>query len=656
MLLNNRFVVPVGQPVDNVTTFASLAAALTTAGLNPGDVIQIDAGSNPGNVKASDLTAPNVANLTIQGDPATALSLIPHFTASEVTILGASMTGFTLKNVNVDLIDGGRLEFDGSTTIDRSAIADINSMASTGLLFNPGSGNDIVNSVTNSTLTIVGGLDMGSLVHVTPSTGTGCQNIFSHDTFVASNSTGQINILLDFENSGKTPVSTPSDRVENNTFIANQGSNLFAMFRNGATVVGLTVQGNTFSDPDAGVRAIVLNNFDDSATQLTHVLGNTIHLPGVGSIGIDVTTGSTPGGKLFAEIFNNQISTNSTGGGTGLQITAGTNVATSVNVQAQGNDFHNNQIGVKVITDSSNTSANLAVNLGDDPVNGGMIASSIGGNDFHGLSAADATHGPIVVTGKQPSPLVITAKHDIFDNVNPVSFVGIGNVSVDTSSPLTSNAAFVETLYQTILKRTADTSPPGEAGGWVDALNKGFLTPAAVAQGISHSPEALGLLVDGLYLKILGRQSDPGGRAAFVGFLAKGGTVEQATTIMMTSPEYHAQAGSDSDFVQSLYSKLLGRMASIAEVTGWLQALAGIGRAGAINGFLSSAEYRSDVVQQLYGFTPAPVGSEANLFSQVLHRTSAPAAAEINFWVNAPLDTLAIETAFAASSEFVANG
>jgi hypothetical protein len=65
MLLNNRFVVPVGVPVDNVTTFGSLSAALTTGGLNQGDVIQIEAGSNPGNVKASDLTAPNVANLTI---------------------------------------------------------------------------------------------------------------------------------------------------------------------------------------------------------------------------------------------------------------------------------------------------------------------------------------------------------------------------------------------------------------------------------------------------------------------------------------------------------------------------------------------------------------------------------------------------------------
>jgi hypothetical protein len=655
MLLNNRFVVPVGLPVDNVTTFGSLSAALTTAGLNQGDVIQIETGSNPGNLTASDLLTPQVANLTIQGDPARALSFIPQFTVSEATLLQASMTGFTLENVNVGLIGAGQLEFRGSTTIDRSAIVDINSTASPGLYFNPGFANDIVNSITNSTLTNVGGPAFGTLVRVGPSTGTGCQNIFSHDTFVASNSgLNGPNSLLDYNTVGQTSVSTPSDRVENNTFLGNQGSNAHALFTNRATVVGLTVQGNTFSDPDALVVAISLSNGGNSATQVTNVLGNTIHLPGVNTIGIAVSGGKTAGGFLLAKIFNNQISTGP--GGTGLQIAGASNAKTTVDVLAQGNDFHNNQIGVQVVTDSSNTSANLMVDLGNDPVQGGLFPSSIGGNDFRGLGPPDAFHGAIVVVGSQPSPITITAKNDIFDNVNPVYFIEVGNVSVDTSSALSGNAAFVETLYQTFLKRTTDTSPGGEAGGWVNALNNGILTPAAVAQGISHSQEALGLLVDGLYLKILGRQSDPGGRAAFVGFLANGGTVEQATTMMMTSPEYVAEAGSDIAFVQSLYTKLLGRIGSSAEVTGWAAALAGIGRAAVINGFLSSAEYRSDVVQQLYGFTPAPAVSEASLFSPVLHRTSAPAAAEINAWVNSPLDTLAIETVIAGSNEFFANG
>src|SRR5580704_1874007 len=75
-LLNNRFVVPIGVPVDNATTFGTLQDALSTAGLATGNIIQIEPGSTPGNVTA---TSPPVANLTITGDPAAALSAIPQF-------------------------------------------------------------------------------------------------------------------------------------------------------------------------------------------------------------------------------------------------------------------------------------------------------------------------------------------------------------------------------------------------------------------------------------------------------------------------------------------------------------------------------------------------------------------------------------------------
>ena len=42
------------------------------------------------------------------------------------------------------------------------------------------------------------------------------------------------------------------------------------------------------------------------------------------------------------------------------------------------------------------------------------------------------------------------------------------------------------------------------------------------------------------------------------------------------------------------------------------------------------AEFRADVVQELYGFTYAPAQSVVSLFADLLHRTSAPTAAEIN--------------------------
>jgi hypothetical protein len=57
---------------------------------------------------------------------------------------------------------------------------------------------------------------------------------------------------------------------------------------------------------------------------------------------------------------------------------------------------------------------------------------------------------------------------------------------------------------------------PKTWSGRVNALNAGTLTPQAVATDIARSPEGLGVLVDGLYQKILLRNSDATGRAAFV--------------------------------------------------------------------------------------------------------------------------------------------
>ena len=78
-----------------------------------------------------------------------------------------------------------------------------------------------------------------------------------------------------------------------------------------------------------------------------------------------------------------------------------------------------------------------------------------------------------------------------------------------------------------------------------------------------------------------------------------------------------------------------------------------MGVAGAI---LNSAEFRADVVQQLYGFTPAAFSSVASLFPSLLHRSSAPGAGEVNGWVNSRLDILAITVALAGSGEFFSNG
>jgi hypothetical protein len=187
------------------------------------------------------------------------------------------------------------------------------------------------------------------------------------------------------------------------------------------------------------------------------------------------------------------------------------------------------------------------------------------------------------------------------------------------------------------------------------ALNAGTLTPQAAANGIARSPEALGVLVDGLYLEILERPSDATGRAGFVTFLQNGGTVEQAITNMVTSQEYTTlTGGTDPGFVQSLYTLLLGRTGSSSEIAGWVNTLPSLGRAGVAAAIRGSSEYRTDEVQELYGFTYALSETVVSLFPNFLHRAAAPGAGEVNGWVNSGLDILTVELGFAASGEFVA--
>jgi hypothetical protein len=163
------------------------------------------------------------------------------------------------------------------------------------------------------------------------------------------------------------------------------------------------------------------------------------------------------------------------------------------------------------------------------------------------------------------------------------------------------------------------------------------------------------VLVDGLYLKLLGRAADPGGRAGLVNFLQNGGTVEQAIVILVTSPEYNVLAGSPAGFVQSLYNKLLGRVASSGEIAAWLSPLRSLGESAVASAFLNSSEFRGDLVQQLYGFTPAASASVVALFPNLLHRTASPSAAELNGWVSSGLDILTITARIAGSAECFAN-
>jgi hypothetical protein len=343
---------------------------------------------------------------------------------------------------------------------------------------------------------------------------------------------------------------------------------------------------------------------------------STVSTTGIAIIGGDAGTTTS------ATIGNNVVAATPNGTGLEIDVNAGT-----VNVSVQGNDFHGVSVGVKILA-GANSVAGIDL--------GGGSQGSLGGNDFRSFTAP-AT-GAVFATGTAGT---IEAQNNIFAVSNPQTVItATGGVTVKATA-LTANAAFVQTLYLDFLRRTGDLSNPNDAGGWVTLLGQG-MSSTAVASGIARSAEGLGVAVDGLYHRFLGRDADPAGRAGFVTSLQAGGTLEGVIRAMLASPEYQSRFPTDSSFVQSLYQSLLHRTGSSAEVSQWQALLSQLGRAGEAQGFLSSQEYRNlEVVDD---------------YTQLLHRAQPPSAAEVDGWVGTGLDILSIDTLMAASAEFQLNG
>lgn len=158
---------------------------------------------------------------------------------------------------------------------------------------------------------------------------------------------------------------------------------------------------------------------------------------------------------------------------------------------------------------------------------------------------------------------------------------------------------FVQALFQDVLSRGPSTEI---AQDWVNQLVSGS-SISTFASCLMHSQERRERWVTAQYEKYLGRTPNGEGLEFWTGLLSSGKRKEDVLAAILGSVEYfHCNGNTNEDFVRSLYTKLLGRRPSDAEVDSWVGLLHSdcATRMGIAHDFLSGDEYRTALITEWF--------------------------------------------------------
>jgi hypothetical protein len=164
--------------------------------------------------------------------------------------------------------------------------------------------------------------------------------------------------------------------------------------------------------------------------------------------------------------------------------------------------------------------------------------------------------------------------------------------------PLADAQAITRKLYRDMLGRDADA---GGVNGWSTAM-VGGMPPAQVATGLATSAEYAYAAVDRAYRDVLGRAPDASGIATWTSAIMDGRMRSEDLRIwLFGSVEYFNISGQTNErYVAALYSKMLGRTASSADVAFWAPLVASKGQDAVVRGFWQSMESANIRVQAFY--------------------------------------------------------
>ena len=283
--------------------------------------------------------------------------------------------------------------------------------------------------------------------------------------------------------------------------------------------------------------------------------------------------------------------------------------------------------GNDVVTGTSGVDA-IYGEAGDDLLYGGWGADTLDGGTGNDTLIGDE---PLLLTdnalavrrlylaslGRGPDDQGWRSWTGALDQGRTVASIALGFVSsveFQAKYGALDSTGYVTRLYNNVLHRVPDATG---LAGWVNAIDSGSLTQAAVLVGFSESAE---FKVDSdieyeigqvyrLYGATLGREPDAAGFQSWVSAVTGGAgdaiTITAAAAGFVGSTEFQTKYGSlnNSAFTTLLYNNVLHRAPDATGLAAWVNALnAGMSRTDVVVGFSDSAEYAANTTPALNAY------------------------------------------------------
>ena len=276
-----------------------------------------------------------------------------------------------------------------------------------------------------------------------------------------------------------------------------------------------------------------------------------------------------------------------------------------------------------------------------------LSASPAAGSTFGGWSGGGCS-GTGNCTVSMGSTQSVSASFLLGGYTLSVNKTGLGLGTVSSNPAGISCGASCSANYGPNAQVTLSANPAvgSTFGGWGGDACSGTESCTVSMVGARNVTASFDLaatgLIDHYYANILNREADDGGKAFWVGEVARMGSlgVSQSEAYIViasnfyTSPEFLARSLTNDQYVQNLYKTFFNRTPASDEVAYWESLInAGLPRDMVMYGFMFSPEFASFMQSQIASTSQRPeVGAVIDYYRGILGRL--PETAGMKYWVN----------------------